>query len=275
VWLLLALSLPLPVAAAERSGVSERTVCGWITERVGFAMFRAAAGGPDEDRVQGISGIEKVTHRTRDGRTLGGYKLRAAAPGGAAPRGYVLIGPGNAMLADQIIGPFRFLQRAGFDVYIYDYRGYGLSDGESRLVAMISDYTEIISGLADQGYPRKLLYGMSFGGVVMLNAIAAGAPFDAAVIDSTPSRVSGYGCPERLDPVNNLSDDASNLAFIAGRRDRVVPPEDSSALREAGRARGARLIWDDQFAHPFQDRDPAIHAKRLGIVRDLLLGPER
>jgi alpha/beta superfamily hydrolase len=61
------------------------------------------------------------------------------------------VAPGNAMLADQIMGELQFFRDLGLDVYIFDYRGYGLSQGKSRLAALISDYREIIPWLNAHG----------------------------------------------------------------------------------------------------------------------------
>ena len=79
--------------------------------------------------------IEPLWFTALDGRELGGYKLRAANP-----RGYLLVAQGNAMLADQMMGVLTYFRDAGLDVYVYDYRGYGLSTGKSRLQAIVSDY---------------------------------------------------------------------------------------------------------------------------------------
>ncbi len=40
---------------------------------------------------------------------------------------------GNAMLADHILGEFQSFRDLGLDVYLYDYRGYGLPESKSRL----------------------------------------------------------------------------------------------------------------------------------------------
>ena len=136
---------PMPVEERVRTGyLEDEAVCGFWTERLLSALYHFAAGRPDMERVQGIPGVERVSFITKDARRLGGYKLRANADAGRQPRGYLLIAQGNAMLADQIAGEFRFFQADGFDVYVYDYRGYGISEGRSRFFAIRSDYIEII-----------------------------------------------------------------------------------------------------------------------------------
>ena len=61
-----------------------------------------------------------IQFTARDGVILSGYKLAARVP-----RGYILVAQGNAMLADQLISDLELFRKKGFDVYIYDYRGYG------------------------------------------------------------------------------------------------------------------------------------------------------
>jgi len=244
----------------------ETSVCGFLREPLAFWSFRNAAGAPDAARVAGIRDIEQLSFTTRDGRKLGGYKLRAADP-----KGYLLVAQGNAMLADQIIGEFRLFRNSGLDVYLYDYRGYGLSEGKSRLKAIVSDYREIVAALNAQGYRRRLLYGMSMGGVILLNAVGATDQYDAAVIDSSPSRISPLGCPESYDPVNHLPAEAPRIEIIIGERDRVVPPPEMAELEKTGRDRGALVLWSPEFAHPFQDASREIHRRRLQAVADFLL----
>lgn len=243
----------------------EASVCGFIREPLAFWLFRRAAGSADAGRVAGIRDIDRLTFTAGDGRTLGGYRLRAAAP-----NGYLLVAQGNAMLADQIMGELQYFRDQGFDVYVYDYRGYGLSEGRSRLTAIISDYREIIANLNTQPYHRHALYGMSMGGVILLNAAGESGDYSSLVIDSSPSRISPLGCPEQYDPINHLPADSSRLEIIAGGRDRVVRPQEIQELLFAAKFRGARVVQRTEFAHPFQDATDAIHRSRMKAVADFL-----
>jgi fermentation-respiration switch protein FrsA (DUF1100 family) len=88
------------------------------------------------------------------------------------------------------------------------------------------------------------------------------------VIDSTPSRLSGYGCPAAHDPVNNLPPDSRKLLVIAGARDTVVTPAASEELLALAEARGAAVIRAPDWGHPFMDS----HTRhRLESVRRFLL----
>jgi predicted esterase len=244
----------------------EDSVCGIVREPFAFWQFRQAAGAPDANRIRSIPNIERLSFTTRDGRELGGYKLRADHP-----QGYLLVAQGNAMLADQIMGVLTFFRDYGLDVYVYDYRGYGLSGGKSRLKAIVSDYREIVAALNAQGYGRRYLYGMSMGGVILTNAIGPSKDYDALVLDSPPSRVSGLGCPEDYDPVRNLPQDGAKIMLIIGLKDRVVPPGDIEELSQLLQQRGGRVLKSPEFAHPLMDVDLAIRRRRLQSVADFLV----
>jgi alpha/beta superfamily hydrolase len=243
--------------------LENESVCGFFKERLLGLLWNLLAGPADAARVQDLRGIEVVSFDTIDGRRLGGYKLNADGQA----HGYILIGLGNAMLADQVIGEFQFLQDMGFDVYAYDHRGYGLSEGKSRFAALRADFVALIDHLNHEGYKQGFIYGMSFGGVMAMNALGAGAEVNAALIDSPPSRVSVYGCPRSFDPVENLPERVGHLGFIFGQDDRVVPPAQWRQLAEAARQRGAAVIERADFGHPLQDRRPRTREARRDIIR--------
>jgi pimeloyl-ACP methyl ester carboxylesterase len=267
-WALLLTAVAIGVTASPAMAAPdspETSVCGFIREPLAFWLFRRAAGSPDAQRVAGIRDIDRIHFETPDKRTLGGYRLRARGK----PQGYLLVAPGNAMLADQIMGELQVFRDRGFDVYAYDYRGYGLSGGSSRLNAMISDYREIVAHLNRQNYRRRALYGMSMGGVVLLNAVGAKGDFSALVVDSSPSRISHLGCPGDFDPVKHLPVDCSRFQLIIGERDRVVRPAEMEELMIAVRNRGGKVLERLDYAHPFQDT-PGIHRRRLQEVADFI-----
>lgn len=268
--LLLAMQCPGTLSRAEQQAPTlEQSTCGF-KEPLVFWLWSAAAGEPDPARLAQAGTVEDISITTDDGRTLRGYRLRAeqapAAPD--RPAGYLLVVQGNAMLADQLITHFSPFAAHGYDVYIFDYRGYGRSEGKRRLKAMLSDYRQIIHYLDTQPYPQGACYGISFGGVVLLDALQQQPGERAVVIDSTPSRLSGYGCPAVHDPVNNLPPDAGRLLVIAGSRDPVVKPAASGELLELAEARGATVIRAPDWGHPFMDSHTR---RRLETVRRFLL----
>lgn len=240
-----------------------------------FWMWSRMAPGPDPSRVAQNASIQAVSFTTADNRILSGYKY-AAHDDSAKPvtaKGYVLMALGNAMIADQMIEELADYARSGYDAFIYDYRGYGNSEGKRRINAIIEDYREIVSHLNSK-YDRTMLYGVSLGGAVMLNAIGLGVDFDAAVIDSSPSKLSDKGCPARIDPVSHISGTtAPKLLVITGKRDQVLPPAETRELREKAGAMGAKTIDGDDFAHPYMDGSYDVHVRRINLIREYLLPP--
>lgn len=251
-------------------GSPEAAVCGLLKEPLVFAIWSRLAGQPAPPGGDGVPNAEAMAYRTKDGRLLTGYKLGSTAPGDAVV-GKMLVAQGNAMLSDRLLSSLTSFSEAGIEVYIFDYRGYGNSEGRRRLKAMISDYREIAEALMPPSGGKRFFYGISFGGIVVLNTIDAGVEYDRAIIDSTPSRISDRGCPLEYDPAENLPSDASRLLLIAGQKDIVVPARQSEELLERAKAAGARTEVRGDYAHPFMDADPATRLARLDLIRSFLL----
>ena len=269
--LILSVLLVFIIVGSSHASEKESTVCGWLKERLYFKLWSSAAPKPDESRIQSIKFVENVKFTTSDSRVLNGYLYRAHshANGKINVKGYILIALGNAMIADQMIGQFKSFAEKGYDVYIYDYRGYGLSEGKRRINAIIEDYKEIIPSL-NKHYKSSMVYGISLGAAIILNAIGSGVHFDRAVIDSSPSRLSNHGCPEEIDPVNNLLKDSSNIFVITGQIDQVLKPSMTSELRILAESRGAKVLDGKDYAHPFMDRNPSILQDRMRRIIEFL-----
>jgi len=263
-WLALALFLTGNVHAGDNR---EQAICNRLLEPLAFWMWSRAAGTPQVRDEELPRGVERIEFTTGDHRALRGYRITASSP----KKGYLLVAQGNATLAERLLAHLGEYAAAGYSVYVYDYRGYAASEGRRRLQAIIEDYREIYSALGRSEPGERLLYGMSFGGIVLLNLIGTGVAFDRAVIDSTPARISSFGCPQRTDPVANLPEDASRMLFISGARDQVVPAEDSAEMLDTAAARGARAVKSPDFDHPFMDHDPRVRAERQQLIRSFLL----
>jgi len=267
----------IPVVTAGESAqpkpneYPETAVCGTFREPMAFWSWSRMAGRPDPSVARALPNAQRIEHETRDGRTLRGYRLDSPVPPGVT-RSSVLVAQGNAMLADHLLGELQTLARKGLDVWIFDYRGYGGSEGRARLQAIVGDYLELHHRILDETGEAPALYGISFGGIVLLNAVGSGAGFRRAVIDGSPARVSGFGCPNRFDPAKHFPDSYANVMVIAGHRDNVVPVEQTRELLDLATANGGKALERDDFHHPFMDGDPAIRRERLTLISDYLLG---
>jgi alpha/beta superfamily hydrolase len=277
---LLLISLHTACASAEHGDKTvelEQSVCG-LKEPLLFWLWSSQAGNADTTRLRSLRNAEAISFSTDDGRNISGYRLRMSMNDkqllSGKPKGYLLVLQGNAMLADQILGEFRSYADAGYDVYIYDYRGYGRSEGKRRLKAIVHDYKSIMAALNAGAYEEKLVYAMSLGGVIFLNALIATDKPDRVVIDSSPSRLSGYGCPVEYDPINHLPSNCANFMFLVGQRDRVVNASMSQDMLEVARQCGATIVKDSEFSHPFMDLNWSAHQRRMRLIENYLLQQE-
>ncbi len=252
----------------------------------------AATDSTEDERVCGIFGIEAVTFENwRDlanqgvpAPTIGGYSydaMRIDRPDRPSLVGYRLStgkGPdsrrallflqGNAMRADQLRQKLTFFADRGFDVFVFDYRGYGGSDGVPLLKPIGLDQTEIADFIKDQGYEHAYLYGMSMGGIFALGPQMRRDAFDAIAIDSSPAKLPWYSfCPSEYDPIANVPGDASNMIVLSGGQDRIVPSADVAPLGEAVAARGGVYVHEPDFGHPLADGSRNTR-HRFAIVAD-------
>jgi fermentation-respiration switch protein FrsA (DUF1100 family) len=104
------------------------------------------------------------------GRLHGWY---LPAPGAAY--GTVLYAHGNAENISTHIGGIYWLPAAGFNVVIFDYRGYGRSEGEPSARGLVDDtrtfiqYAQTLPEVRDDGL---VVYGKSLGGSALISAVA-------------------------------------------------------------------------------------------------------
>jgi pimeloyl-ACP methyl ester carboxylesterase len=249
-------------ASALPASPLEEAVCGSFREWLAFRAWSSAAGTPVDTAFREMPNVKEISHVTVDNRTLRGFKISSTGPS----KGAVLFAQGNAMLADQTLGSLSLVADSGFDVFVFDFRGYGRSEGTARLKAIVSDYVELANAIV-KAHPGKLyLYGVSFGGVILLNILSAAPPVSATLIDSSPSTVSDLGCPPRYDPVTKIPDAADSILVVVGDKDRVIPPAKSAELANKVIANGGQARRREEFSHPFMDSDKATATSRLKIA---------
>lgn len=264
--LFLTFFIAISISANER----EESLCGTFSEPFVFWMWSSMTPKPDNSIVANIPFIEPSEYKTSDGKTLRGYRyLSNNGYTRTSAKGYILVAMGNTMISEQMVVMLKSFSLKSYDVYVYDYRGYANSEGNRRIKAIIEDYKEMVASL-NKVYERRLLYGISLGGAVILNVIGSDLEYDAAVIDSAPSFLSPFGCPERVDPVANLPRDASRLLIITAQKDSILPNSLTSPLRESAKERGAKTFDGEEYDHPFADKNLEVHYQRMKIILEHL-----
>lgn len=114
---------------------------------------------------------------TEDGETLHGWWV--PAHGSTRAIGHVLFAHGNAGNIGDRVPIYALLSEAGFDVFAFDYRGYGRSTGRTTEQGTYLDARAARRVLLEQPGvdPDRLLYlGKSLGGGVLMELATAHPP---------------------------------------------------------------------------------------------------
>jgi fermentation-respiration switch protein FrsA (DUF1100 family) len=179
---------------------------------------------------------------TDDGERLHGWWL----PGTAPAAGHVLLCHGNAgNVADRVLHA-ALLTAAGFDVLLFDYRGYGRSSGRPSERGTYRDARAARCALLEQpavDASRVLYVGESLGGAVAVE-LAVEFPPAGLVLQSTFSSVRDLARRHyRFVPAGIVPDAYSSLTRIHrlngallvlhGDSDDIVPVAHGRALFDA------------------------------------------
>ncbi|MEN8132178.1 MAG: alpha/beta hydrolase [Pseudomonadota bacterium] len=220
---------------------------------------------PDKKLIRNPSDIgvcyEDVQFPSEDGIDLHGWFLPAAG----RAKGTILFFHGNAENISTHIGAVYWLPENGFNVFIFDYRGFGNSAGEARNQGVHRDARSALSYLlkrSDVDPERLILFGQSIGGAIALyTAATSGIAISAVVAESSFSSYPGilrekmsglfltwpfqwlaWTMTSRYDPVTVVQDIRPvPLLLIHGDKDNTVAIQHAYTLFEA--ARGNKQLW--------------------------------
>ncbi len=131
-----------------------------------FQPQRAQFATPDRLGVM----YENVELETRDQIKLHGWKLLSRTD----VRGTILFFHGNGENISTHFANVHWLTAYGYDVYLFDYRGYGKSEGIAQLDEVIKDAETMIAyGVKQLPSDEKLIVmGHSMGGSLAIHAVA-------------------------------------------------------------------------------------------------------
>jgi fermentation-respiration switch protein FrsA (DUF1100 family) len=153
---------------------------------------------------------------------------------------------GNAGNIGDRVEKIRFLQKIGWNVLAFDYRGYGMSQGSPSIEGILEDGRAAVRFLTDKiGIPNDqiILFGESLGGAVAVE-IAAEEPVAAVILESTFTSLRELAhavyrfLPEAATPDVYRSQDLirrskAPVLVIHGTEDEVVPFPMGKKLFEA------------------------------------------
>jgi fermentation-respiration switch protein FrsA (DUF1100 family) len=112
---------------------------------------------------------EQVTFQSKDGTRLTGWFIPAVG----TSKGTVIHFHGNAQNMSAHFGFVSWLPQQGFNLFVFDYRGYGTSAGKASREGVFEDSLAALDYIASRpgiDHNRLLVLGQSLGGA---NAIAA------------------------------------------------------------------------------------------------------
>lgn len=140
----------------------------------------------------------------------------------------------------------------GFNVFIFDYRGYGKSEGEWPNEESVYEDAEVAwqALVKDVPDPKKIvIYGHSLGGAVAVDLASKHPEAGGLIVESSFTSVNEMAdadpvfryfplsllIHQKLDSKSKLASLKMPVLFIHGEADRVVPPFMSKRLFEAAR----------------------------------------
>lgn len=189
---------------------------------------------------------EQVSFVSDDGPRLSGTFV----PASGTPTGVtVLVLNGNAGHRGYRAPLASALSRAGFAVLLFDYRGYGGSEGSASEVGLLRDAHAAAAYLATRSdvEGRRIAYfGESLGAAVAV-ALALERPPLALVLRSPFTSLADMAAlhypflplrpflVDRYPALDQIGRVAAPVLVMAGAADRIVPPENSRRLFAAAR----------------------------------------
>ena len=199
--------------------------------------------------------FEDVKFKTADDVELRGWFLPAAQ---GPARGTVVYSHGNAGSMAYHLWGVHWLVKGGFNVLMYDYRGYGKSGGTITREGLVKDVEAAfgyIRSRADIDKQRIVSFGHSLGGALSLTAVARnpGLGVRAVVTNAAFASFKEMGeiklrqfgrdmVSDDLSPVGLVPDLKVPLLIIHGLADDVVPVAQGRELFAA--ARGDKKMFE-------------------------------
>jgi fermentation-respiration switch protein FrsA (DUF1100 family) len=189
-------------------------------------------------------GFDELEIRTEDGELLHGWWVGAR---GERSAGHILLFHGNAgNIGDRVLHA-SMLATAGFDVMLFDYRGYGHSSGrpdEGGTYLDARSARQVMAGREDCDPARIVYLGESLGAAVAAE-LALAHPPSGLILQSAFTSLRDvarrhYPLPRLLIPdayptIRRISSIVAPVLVLHGDRDTVVPVSHGRRLFEVAR----------------------------------------
>ncbi|MEO8347885.1 MAG: alpha/beta hydrolase [Acidobacteriota bacterium] len=140
-----------------------------------------------------------------------------------------------------------FADALGVDLFLVDYRGYGLSEGTPSERGLYRDGLAIYDAARERGFPpeRIVLHGESLGCAVAIE-VALARPSAGVALEtpflSVPALARKHYpfvptllIRSRFDAASNIARVTAPKLFLVAERDEIAPPEQGRALFDLAR----------------------------------------
>tara|TARA_R110000868_G_scaffold117599_2_gene312144 strand:+ start:166 stop:999 length:834 start_codon:yes stop_codon:yes gene_type:complete len=209
---------------------------------------------------------EDVFFDSSDGKRLHGWYLHHK--GAKAAKGLITLFHGNAQNLSSHFLNLAWITEHGFDVFIFDYRGYGLSIGtptpEGVNLDAIAALEKSYDFVKTKNIPKWIVHAQSLGGLIAMRSLEdfkSNDAIDLLVLDSTFDsyddiafeKLTSHWLTFIFSPLGPLlvSDSMApniffekyngNVLVMHGRQDLVIPIKFGRNVFE--RINGAKKLW--------------------------------
>ncbi|EHJ4130517.1 alpha/beta hydrolase [Escherichia fergusonii] len=251
--------------------------CVYLLPRIAINFFYY----PD-DKIYGPDpwSAESVEFTAKDGTRLHGWFIPSATGPAENAIATVIHAHGNAGNMSAHWPLVSWLPERNFNVFMFDYRGFGKSKGRPSQAGLLDDTQSAINVVrhrSDVNPQRLVLFGQSIGGANMVSALGNGdrEGIRAVILDSTFASYSSIA-NQMIPGSGFFMDDSYNaerfiaevspipVLIIHGKADRVIPWEQGERLYDLTREPKQKInLPDGEHIDAFSERHGGVYRDQM------------
>ena len=251
--------------------------CVYLIPRIAINFFYY----PD-DKIYGPDpwSAESVEFTAKDGTRLHGWFIPSATGPAENAIATVIHAHGNAGNMSAHWPLVSWLPERNFNVFMFDYRGFGKSKGRPSQAGLLDDTQSAINVVrhrSDVNPQRLVLFGQSIGGANMVSALGNGdrEGIRAVILDSTFASYSSIA-NQMIPGSGFFMDDSYNaerfiaevspipVLIIHGKADRVIPWEQGERLYDLTRDPKQKInLPDGEHIDAFSERHGGVYRDQM------------
>ncbi|HAI1303466.1 TPA: alpha/beta hydrolase [Escherichia fergusonii] len=251
--------------------------CVYLIPRIAINFFYY----PD-DKIYGPDpwSAESVEFTAKDGTRLHGWIIPSATGPAENAIATVIHAHGNAGNMSAHWSLVSWLPERNFNVFMFDYRGFGKSKGRPSQAGLLDDTQSAINVVrhrSDVNPQRLVLFGQSIGGANMVSALGNGdrEGIRAVILDSTFASYSSIA-NQMIPGSGFFMDDSYNaerfiaevspipVLIIHGKADRVIPWEQGERLYDLTREPKQKItLPDGEHIDAFSERHGGVYRDQM------------